>query len=83
MKKFLRSLFSDTNDINEKTIIGICSFTIMVLYSLFDVFTGIFGKDIEINERIYTSFETIVLGAFIISAGEKISKVIKGGKENG
>jgi hypothetical protein len=54
----------------------------MVFYSLFDVFTGAFSKDLAINERIYTSFETIVLGAFIISAGEKIAKVIKNGKEN-
>lgn len=82
MKQFFKKLFSDTNDINEKNVIGICSFLVMVFYSLFDVFTGAFGKDLAINERIYTSFETIVLGAFIISAGEKITKVIKGGKEN-
>lgn len=82
MKNYLKSLFSDTNDINEKTAIGICSFLVMVLYSLVDVFTGLFGKNVDINETIYGSFETIVLGAFLISAGEKITKVIKNGKES-
>jgi hypothetical protein len=40
------------------------------------------GKELIISERIYTSFETIVLGAFIISAGEKITSIIKG-RSNG
>lgn len=79
MKKFFASMFSDENSINEKNVIGVAAFLIMVVYSLVDVFTGAFGKDLTINERIYTSFETIVLGAFIISAGEKITKIIKNG----
>lgn len=79
MKKFFSSLFSDENSINEKNVIGVWAFFIMVVYSLVDVLTGAFGKDLAINERIYTSFETIVLGAFIISAGEKITKIIKNG----
>jgi hypothetical protein len=79
MKKFFASMFSDENSINEKNVIGVWSFFVMVVYSMVDVFTGAFGKDLAINERIYTSFETIVLGAFIISAGEKITKIIKNG----
>lgn len=79
MKKFFASLFSDENSINEKNVIGVWAFFVMVVYSLVDVATGAFGKDLSINERIYTSFETIVLGAFIISAGEKITKIIKNG----
>lgn len=79
MKKFFASMFSDENSINEKNVIGVWSFFVMVVYSMVDVFTGALGKDLAINERIYTSFETIVLGAFIISAGEKITKIIKNG----
>jgi len=78
MKQFLKSLFNDENSINEKTVIGIASFLVMLIYSIVDVVTGAFGKDLAINERIYTSFETIVLGSFLISAGEKITKIFKG-----
>lgn len=86
MKQFFKQLFSDENSINEKTVIGIASFLVMLVYSVVDVATGAFGKDLAINERIYTSFETIVLGSFVISAGEKITKIFKGkndGKESG
>jgi len=75
-------LFNDTNDINEKAIIGIVSFLIMVVYSVVDVVYAAMGKTVEINETIYSSFETIVLGAFLISSGEKIVKVITHGKNN-
>ena len=78
MRKFFSDLFNDSNSINEKNVIGVWSFFIMVIYSIVDVATGAFGKDLTINERVYTSFETIVLGAFIISAGEKITKIING-----
>ncbi len=78
MRKFFSDLFNDNNSINEKNVIGVCAFLIMVIYSVVDVATGAFGKDLTINERVYTSFETIVLGAFIISAGEKITKIING-----
>ena len=78
MRKFFSDLFNDNNSLNEKNVIGVCAFLIMVIYSVVDVATGAFGKDLTINERVYTSFETIVLGAFIISAGEKITKIING-----
>lgn len=78
MRKFFSDLFNDSNSINEKNVIGVWSFFVMVIYSVVDVATGAFGKDLAINERVYTSFETIVLGAFIISAGEKITKIING-----
>jgi hypothetical protein len=84
MKKFLANLFNDTNSINEKTVIGIAAFLVMLVYSIVDVVTGAIGKDLVINERVYTSFETIVLGSFLISAGEKITKIIRNnGEESG
>jgi hypothetical protein len=82
MKHFFRELFADNNHINEKNVIGVWSFIVMSVYSLVDVITGAMGKELVISERIYTSFETIVLGAFIISAGEKITSIIKG-RSNG
>lgn len=84
MRRFIRTLISDTNSINEKTVIGIVSFIVMLIYSILDVVMGAIGRDLDINERIYTSFETIVLGSFLISAGEKITKIIRNnGEESG
>lgn len=76
----LSEIFNDENHINEKSLIGVVSFLIMIVYSLVDVICATMGKPVEINERIYSSFETIVLGAFLISSGEKIVKIVKHGK---
>ena len=78
----LGDLFNDENNINEKSIIGIVSFLIMIVYSLVDVVYAMMGKPVEINETVYSSFETIVLGAFLIGSGEKIAKIVTHGKSN-
>lgn len=82
MRHFLERLFNDANDINEKAIIGMVSFLIMVIYSAVDVVYAAMGKTVEINETIYSSFETIVLGAFLISSGEKIAKIVSNERGN-
>lgn len=76
----LAEIFNDENHINEKSLIGVVSFVIMIIYSLVDVVYAMMGKPVEINETIYRSFETIVLGAFLISSGEKIVKIVNNGK---
>ena len=35
------SLFKDKNDINEKNVVGFVSFTVMVLFAVADLVTGI------------------------------------------
>ena len=42
MKKFTE-IFKNSNDYNEKTVIGFLSFAIMVIVMLVDVITGFFG----------------------------------------
>jgi hypothetical protein len=74
MKKFLLSVIKDSNDINEKNVIGICSFVIMIVFAIADIVTGSLGKDLVVNEFIYNSFLVLVLGAFSISGIEKIFK---------
>jgi hypothetical protein len=63
----MKDLFKDSNDINEKSVVGFASFVIMVVFALLDLVTGYFGKDLVINEFIYDSFVWIVLGSFGIS----------------
>lgn len=74
----LSNLFKDSNDINEKSVVGFGSFAVMVLFAAADVFTGLFGADLVINEFIYNSFVIITLGSFGIAEAGKIF----GGKNN-
>ena len=47
-----RDIFKDSNDINEKTVVGFASFAIMTIFAIVDLVTGYFGKDLVINEFI-------------------------------
>ena len=42
-------IFKDSNDYNEKTIIGFISFAVMILVMIADVITGWVGKDLVVN----------------------------------
>jgi len=70
-QSFLTKLFSDNNDINEKSVIGFASFGIMSLFAFADLLTGYFGKDLIINEFIYNSFMIMTLGALGIGSVDK------------
>ena len=79
-KKVQQTIFSkfaeiskDTNNFNEKTVIGFMSFAVMTLYSLVDLVTGIYGRPLEIHEFVYNSFMYITLGSFGIAGLEKFS----------
>ena len=62
-----KDIFKDSNDINEKTIVGFASFSIMTIFAIVDLVTGYVGKDLIINEFIYDSFLFITLGSFGIA----------------
>ena len=73
MKDF-GNIFKNSNDYNEKTIIGFIAFVIMILIMLADLITGWIGKDLVINEFVYDSFLFLVLGCFGIAGIEKFAK---------
>lgn len=68
-----KDIFKETNDINEKTVIGFMSFAVMVLFAAADLVTGYFGKDLVVQEFIYNSFVIITLGSFGIAGIEKFA----------
>ena len=74
-----KDLFKDSNDINEKSVVGFASFVIMVLFALADLLTGYLGKDLVINEFIYNSFVWVTLGCFGIA---EVGAVLNGKKKN-
>lgn len=79
--KFLREMFSDDNSINEKSVIGFLAFIMMSLFAVVDIVTGYLGKELIVNEFIFTAFEVLVLGSFGIAATEKITNIIQSKKE--
>ena len=68
----LKELFKDNNDINEKSVVGFLSFAVMVVFAIVDIVTGIYGKEIVIQDYIYNSFVIITLWAFGIAEVGKI-----------
>jgi len=67
-------IFKDTNDYNEKSIIGAIAFAIMCLIMLADLITGWLDRPLIINEFVYDSFVLVVLGCFGIAGMEKFAK---------
>ena len=70
-KRKMLDLFLDDNNINEKSIIGFISFTLMTIFGICDLVTAFMGKDLVISDTIYTSFVVVTLGAFGISEAGK------------
>ena len=70
-RKFI-DLFLDSNDLNEKAIIGFISFFLMMVFGATDLLTAvIWDMDLKVSETIYTSFVVVTLGAFGISEAGK------------
>lgn len=71
MKKFFEQLFSDTNNINEKSFIGFIAFAVMIIFAAADIITGALGKELIIQEFIFNAFMVLTLGCFGISSVDK------------
>ena len=67
-----KDIFKDSNDINEKNVVGFASFTVMALFATADVITGIIGNEFIIDDTIFNSFVIITLGSFGIDGITKI-----------
>ena len=74
-KRRVLDIFLDDNDVNEKAIVGLISFAMMVAFGIFDLITAMDGSPLEISDTIYTSFVVVTLGCFGISeAGKAFGK---------
>ena len=78
MKQFIKDLFNDNNNINEKALVGFIAFFMMVISHVVDLTSGLLGKQLLINEFIFDGFMVITLGAFGIASIDKwINKGVK------
>ena len=71
MKQFFKSLFDDSNSINEKAVIGFAAFMMMLIFAVADIVTGTLGKDLVVNEFIYDSFKILTIACFGIASVDK------------
>jgi hypothetical protein len=67
-----KDIFKDSNDFNEKSIVGFASFAVMVIFACADIVTGFLGNPLVIEPIIFNSFVYITLGAFGIAEVGKI-----------
>lgn len=78
MKQWLKSLFDDSNTINEKSVVGFTAFVMMVITLIADIVTGLMGREMPIHEFVFDGFMVIVLGAFGIASVDKFINKRKG-----
>jgi hypothetical protein len=71
MKNFFSQLFSDDNNINEKSFIGFLAFLMMIGFAIADIITGALGKELVVQDFIFNSFLWLTLGCFGISSVDK------------
>ena len=71
MKQFFKSLFDDSNSINEKAVIGFASFMMMIVFAVADIVTGTMHKELVVNEFIYDSFKVLTIACFGIASVDK------------
>ena len=69
---WIKEIFKEKNDINEKSVVGFLSFAVMVTFAVADLVTVYVGEYLVINEFIYNSFVLITLGSLGIAGAEKI-----------
>ena len=67
-----KDIFKDSNDLNEKSIVGFASFAVMSIFAIADIVTGIMGMQLEITDIIFNSFVIVTLGSFGIDGVTKI-----------
>jgi len=66
------NIFENRNKYNEKNIVGFLSFAMMTLFAITDIGTGLWGRQLVINDIIFNSFVYITLGAFGIAEAGRI-----------
>jgi len=66
-KESFWQIFRDTNDWNEKTIVGSVAFLLMIVYVIVYLISKPLGFEFELNEMIFDSLVTITLGSFGIA----------------
>lgn len=71
MKQFFKSLFDDSNSINEKAVIGFASFVIMIVFAVADIVTGWMNMPLLVNEFIFDSFKILTIACFGIASVDK------------
>jgi len=71
MGNFFRYMFDDSNNVNEKSVIGFASFLVLVAFAITDIIRQFNGETTVVNETIFNSFLIMTLGSFGIGSVDK------------
>ena len=71
MKKFLKDLISDDNKLNEKSLVGLVAFVVIVIIAIADIVTGIMQKELTVHQWIFDGLLFFVAAVFGISNVDK------------
>ncbi len=74
-----KDIFKDSNEFNEKSIVGFASFAVMVVFAFAAIVTGFLVNPLVIEPIIFNSFVYITLGAFGIA---EVGKILGKKEEN-
>lgn len=66
-------IFKDTNEYNEKSIIGFLSFAIMTVTIAIDIITALLGYELKLNQFVYDSFVYVTIGSLGVAGLEKFA----------
>lgn len=66
-------IFKDSNEYNEKSIIGFLSFAIMTITIMVDIITGLLGYQLTLNQFVYDSFVYVTIGSLGVAGLEKFA----------
>lgn len=64
IKNFIWHLLSVKSPLNSGSGIAFMAFIMACLYGVADIFTGIFGKDLNVSNVVYGLFGSIIFAGF-------------------
>lgn len=74
MRKFLRSLINDSNDVNEKVFVGLVGLSLIILITIADLVSGLMGTVLVIHEFVFDGVLILTLTSLGIATTGQIFK---------
>ena len=74
MKKFFKSLISDSNEVNEKVFVGLVGLALIIIITIADLVTGLMGSTLTIHEFVFDGVLILTLTSLGIATTGQIFK---------
>lgn len=71
MKKFLKDLISDNNNLNEKAFAGFVALAVIIIITIADIVTGIMHRELTIHRWVFEGLLLFAASALAIGSVDK------------